>query len=66
LKPEPGRSEGNIPHLDENVAALWFWLNSSKSDDLRTNAFSTSAKCKSHGKNIFWIRWLPLSQHYKM
>jgi len=25
--------------LDENIAALWVWLNSSKSDDLRTNAF---------------------------
>jgi len=38
--------------LDENIAALWVWLNSSKSDDLRTNAFSTSTKCKSHGKKI--------------
>jgi len=30
-------------------------VNSSKSDDLRTNAFSTSTKCESQGKNIFWI-----------
>jgi len=40
-------------HLDENIAALCFWLNSSKSDDLRTNAFSTSTKCKSHEKIYF-------------
>jgi len=32
---------------------------------LRTNAFSTSTTCKSQGKNIFWICWLPLSRHYK-
>jgi len=38
--------------LDENTAALCFWLNSSKSDDLRTIAFSTSTKCKSHEKYI--------------
>jgi len=42
---------------------LWVWLNSSKSDDLRTNAFSTSTKCKSQRKNIFWICWPPLSWH---
>jgi len=41
--------------LDENIATLWVWLNSSKSDDLRTNAFSTSTKYKSQGKYIFWI-----------
>jgi len=23
------------------------------------------AKCKSHGKNIVWICWSPLPQHYK-
>jgi len=51
--------------LDENVAALWVWLNSSKSDDARTNAFSTKTKRKSQGKNIFWICWSPLSWHYK-
>jgi len=28
--------------LDENIAEFWVWLNSSKSDDLRTNALSTS------------------------
>jgi len=39
--------------LDENIAALWVWLNSSKSDDLRTNAFSTSAECMSQGKKTF-------------
>jgi len=48
----------------ENIAALWVWLNSSNSDDLRTNAFSTSTKCKSQGKNIFWICWSSLSRHY--
>jgi len=25
-----------VSHLDENIAALWVWLNSSKSYDLRT------------------------------
>jgi len=40
----------NVSLLDENIAALWVWLNSSKSDDLRTNVFSTSTKCKSQGK----------------
>jgi len=45
-----------VMYLDGNVAALWVWLNSSKSDDLRTNAFSTSTKCKSHGKNyLFYL-----------
>jgi len=39
--------------LDENIDAFWVWLISSKSDDLRVNAFSTSTKCKSQGKNIF-------------
>jgi len=33
--------------LDENVAAFWVWLNSSKSDDLRSNAFSTSTKSQN-------------------
>jgi len=28
-------------------------LNSSKSDDLRTNALSTSTKCKNHEKKYF-------------
>jgi len=41
------------------------WLNSSISDDLRTNAFSTSTKCKSQGKYIFWICWSSLLRHYK-
>ena len=44
-----------MSHLDENTAALWIWLNSSKSDDLRTDAFSTSAKCKSQGKIPFGL-----------
>jgi len=52
-------------HLDKNVAALWLWLNSSKSDDLRINAFSTSTKCKKSRKNTFFICWSPLSRHYK-
>jgi len=30
--------KANVSHLDENVAAWWIWLNSSKSDDLRTNS----------------------------
>jgi len=51
--------------LDENIAALWVWLNWSKSDVLRINAFSTSTKCTSHGKKIFWVFWSPLSQRYK-
>jgi len=36
--------KANVSHLDENIAALWVWLNLSKSDDLQTNAFSTSTK----------------------
>jgi len=51
--------------LAENNAALWVLLNSSKSDDLRTNAFSTSTKYKSQGKNIFLVCWSPLSRHYE-
>jgi len=31
------------------------WLNSCKSDDLQTNAFSTSEKFRSHGKHIFFL-----------
>jgi len=49
----------------ENIDALWIWLNSGKSDDLRTHAFSTGTKSKSHGINIFWNDWSPLSWHYK-
>ena len=45
--------KANVSHLDKNIAALCFWLNSSKSDDLRTNAFSTSTKYKSHEKIHF-------------
>jgi len=45
--------KANVSNLGENTAALWVWLNSCKSDDLRTNAFSTRTKCKSQGKNIF-------------
>jgi len=44
--------KANVSDWDENIAALWVWLNSSKSDYLRTNAFITSTKCKSQGKNI--------------
>jgi len=51
--------------LDENIDALWVWLNSGKSNDLRTRAFSTGTKWKSHGINIYWIGWSPLSWHYK-
>jgi len=45
--------KAKFSHLGENIAALCFWLNSSKSDDLRTNAFSKSAMCKSHEKIYF-------------
>jgi len=57
--------KANVSHLDENIAALWVWLKSSKSDNLRTNAFSTSTKRKSQGKNSFWVCWSPLWRHYK-
>ena len=57
--------KANVSHLDESVAALWTSLNSSRSDDLQTNAFSTSAKCTSQGKYIFRICWSPLSRHYR-
>ena len=45
--------KAKVPHLHGNIAALCLWLNSSKSDDLRTNALSTSTKCKSHEKIYF-------------
>jgi len=51
--------KAKVSHIDEHFAALCFWLNSSKSGksvDLRTNAFSTSTKCKSR-ENRFWICW---------
>jgi len=32
--------------LDENIDALWAWLNSGKSNDLRTHAFNTGTKSK--------------------
>ena len=47
--------QSKVSHLDENVAALWVWLNSYKSDDLHTNTFSTSTKCKSQGKKSFLL-----------
>jgi len=45
--------KAKVSHLDENITALCFWLNSNKSDDLRINAFSTITKCKSHEKIYF-------------
>jgi len=51
--------------LDESIAVLWVWLNSSKSDYVRTNAFSTSTKRESQGKNNFWFCWSPLLRHHK-
>jgi len=54
--------------LDENIAALWIWLKSSKSDDATNQCIQHKhkvANCKKHGKNIFWICWSPLSRHYK-
>jgi len=30
--------------MDETIAALWVWLNSNKSDDLRTNGFQHKHK----------------------
>jgi len=57
--------KANVSKLDENIVALWVWLNSSRSDNLRTIAFSTSTKCKSQWKNLFWICWSPLLRHYK-
>jgi len=47
------------------MKTLLHYVNQNESEDLRTNAFSTSTKCKSHRKNIFWICWSSLSWHYK-
>jgi len=40
--------KAKFSHLDKNIAALCCWLNSSKSDDSRNNAFGKSTKCKHH------------------
>jgi len=45
--------KAKVAHLHQNIAALCVWLNSSKSDDLRSNVFSTSTKCKNHEKIYF-------------
>jgi len=47
----------NVSHLDENIATFWVWLISSKSDDVRANAFSTSTKCKKYllDLNVYYI-----------
>jgi len=55
--------KANDLHLAENIDALW--LNSGKSNDLRTHAFNIGTKRKSQEINIFWIGWSPLSWHYK-
>jgi len=55
----------NVLQLDENITALWVWLNSGKPDDLLTNALSTDTKCRSHRINILWNCWSPLSRHHK-
>jgi len=50
--------KANVSHLDENIAAVWVWLNSSKSDDLRANAFSTSTKSRKKyllDLNVYFI-----------
>jgi len=46
------------------MKTLLHYVNQSESDDLRINAFNTSTKCKSNGKNIFWICWSSLSRYY--
>jgi len=33
--------------LDKNIDALWVWLISGKSNDLRTHAFGTGTKSQS-------------------
>jgi len=57
--------KANVLHLDKNIDALWVCLNSGKSNDLQTHAFSTGTKWKSHGINILWIGRSPLSWQYK-
>jgi len=39
--------KANVVHLDENIDALLVCLNSGKSNDLRTNVFSTGTKSQS-------------------
>jgi len=51
----------NVLHLDENIDVLWVCLNSGKSNDLQTHAFSTGKKWQSHGIKIFRLGWSPLS-----
>jgi len=41
--------KANVSRLDENIAALWVWLNLGKSNDLRTNVSSTGTKSQSVG-----------------
>jgi len=38
--------------LYENIDALWVWLNSRKSNDLRTHAFSTGKVKESRNKYL--------------
>jgi len=48
--------KANVSDLDENVAALCVWLNASKSDDLRTNAFSRIETFESQWKKyLFYL-----------
>jgi len=39
--------KANVLHLDENIYALWVWLNTGKSNGLRTHVFSTGTKSQS-------------------
>jgi len=39
--------KANVLRLDKNTDALWAWLNSGKSNDLWTHAFSTGTKWQS-------------------
>jgi len=52
--------KANVVHLDENINALWLWLNSGKSNKLANPCIQNrykDAKWKSHGINIFWVGW---------
>jgi len=39
--------KANVLPVDKNIDALWVWVNSGKSNGLRTHAFSTGIKSQS-------------------
>ena len=54
--------KANVLHLDENIAAVWVWLNVGISDDLQTNVLN--ARTKSQNVRVTEQIYFALAGHH--